>query len=96
MIRSAVCLKTEEILLELVMADYTQLVRRASELVHPIALIQHSMRIGLQNTSMQIFQNLILLCIKAQDVPAKNILSTTELVGFAGWSSKRLIAKSRS
>ena len=54
------------------------------------------MPIGLQNTSMQIFQNLILLCIKAQDVLAKNILSTTELAGFAGWSSKHLIAKSRS
>ena len=54
------------------------------------------MPIGLQNTSIQIFQNLILLCIKAQDVLAKNILSTTELAGFAGWLSKHLIAKSRS
>ena len=92
MIRNAGCLKTEKILLELVMADYTQLVRRASELVasnrSDPALNAYWIAKHLDADLSELDSALY----KAQDVLAKNILSTTELAGFAGWSSKHLIA----
>ena len=53
-----------------------------------IALIQHSMPIGLQVAWRPICGYLTLPCLKAQGVLVKNILNTIALAGFAGCSSR--------